>query len=48
MNLIKNVLILIVLLALVGAIAYGIRLAAEKENNAARYSHPVTRQGASW
>lgn len=48
MKTLKNILILLLLLALVGAIAYGLKLLADHEDNPSRYSHPITRQGAHW
>lgn len=48
MKVLKNILILLLLLTLVGLIAYGLNLLAEREDNPSRYSHPITRQGAHW
>lgn len=48
MKSLKNLFIIIALLAVVGAIAYGILIAAKGENNQQRYTHPIARKGASW
>lgn len=48
MNLVKNFLKLILLLALVLLVAYGLQQLSSRIDNQKRYSHPISRPGGHW
>lgn len=44
----KNVITLVILLAVVAAIVLGIHYAGSQVDNKSKYTHPITRDGARW
>ncbi len=45
---VKNIVILLVLIILVATIICGIHYAGLQVDNQKKYTHPITRPGASW
>ena len=44
----KNIILLLILLAVVAAVILGIHHVGSQVDNKSKYTHPITRPGAKW
>jgi uncharacterized protein YneF (UPF0154 family) len=48
MAMVKNILMLVVLLALIAGVILGLHYLGSQVDNQNKYKHPITRPGARW